>query len=96
MLLGMEKKCMSESISKAKRLPYWDTMKGILIILVVLGHFLWDFTTPEHPGIQFFIHRYSILFPHACLCFYLRIFQPQLTLPQYRIYYEAGLCLYTD
>ena len=55
MLLGMEKKCMSESISKAKRLPYWDTMKGILIILVVLGHFLWDFTTPEHPGIQFFI-----------------------------------------
>ena len=55
MLFGMEKKCMSESISKAKRLPYWDTMKGILIILVVLGHFLWDFTTPEHPGIQFFI-----------------------------------------
>lgn len=51
----MENQGMREGISQAKRLPYWDTMKGILIILVVLGHFLWDFTTPEHPGIQFFI-----------------------------------------
>ncbi len=26
-----------------KREPYWDNVKGLLIILVVLGHFLWDF-----------------------------------------------------
>ena len=55
MFSRMENQGMREGISQAKRLPYWDTMKGILIILVVLGHFLWDFTTPEHPGIQFFI-----------------------------------------
>lgn len=46
---------MTENISQSKRLPYWDTMKGILIILVVLGHFLWDFTTSEHQSIEFFI-----------------------------------------
>jgi len=26
-----------------ERNPYWDNIKGLLIFLVVLGHFLWDF-----------------------------------------------------
>jgi len=32
------------------RSPYWDNMKGILIFLVVLGHFLWDYRDQELAG----------------------------------------------
>lgn len=29
--------------AKSFRIPYWDNLKGILIILVVLGHYLWEY-----------------------------------------------------
>ena len=36
---------MAENMQKdeKERNPYWDNIKGLLIFLVVLGHFLWDF-----------------------------------------------------
>jgi len=36
---------MLENIKSDEKVrnPYWDNIKGLLIFLVVLGHFLWDF-----------------------------------------------------
>ncbi|HZP88909.1 MAG TPA: CapA family protein [Burkholderiales bacterium] len=31
------------SSADAKRIAYWDNLKGILIVLVVVGHYLWEY-----------------------------------------------------
>lgn len=66
---------MMKTTPQTKRVPYWDTMKGFLIILVVLGHFLWDFATPDHRSIKFLVES-IYFFSYACICIYLRLLQP--------------------
>jgi poly-gamma-glutamate capsule biosynthesis protein CapA/YwtB (metallophosphatase superfamily)/fucose 4-O-acetylase-like acetyltransferase/lysophospholipase L1-like esterase len=34
---------MNAISTDTRRIPYWDNLKGILIILVVLGHYLWEY-----------------------------------------------------
>lgn len=41
---------MSALPTNPQRMPYWDNLKGILIILVVLGHYLWEYRGNQ--GIQ--------------------------------------------
>ena len=35
---------MTTSSSSPQRMPYWDNLKGLLIFLVVLGDFFWQYS----------------------------------------------------
>jgi len=52
---------MLENIKSDEKVrnPYWDNIKGLLIFLVVLGHFLWDF---RNQGLARYIVEFIYIF----------------------------------
>ncbi len=48
MNLNREKTTPSFTSTTPNRMPYWDNVKGVLIILVVLGHLLWGYRECRH------------------------------------------------
>ncbi|MGG1399809.1 acyltransferase family protein [Bacillus salipaludis] len=43
-----------------QRIPWFDNVKGLLIFLVVFGHFIESYRNPEHPGI--ILYFYNVIY----------------------------------